>query len=152
MKVCNDSARIVTYGLPEKQDEKKAAGDRIPASARLATFSKRAARPPKQTLIILAVCRCKRLADSPVFLPAAKKHCCSRPCCALRKPTPHSRRLRAISSRLLFWLFQAMENTSGCKNNQEQAATVSLSPVPTVAACSVRFLKTGNLPVIIQAE
>ena len=135
MKVCNDSARIVTYGLPEKQDEKKAAGDRIPASARLATFSKRAARPPQQTLIILAVCRCKRLIDSPVFLPAAKKHCCFRPCCAPRKPTPHSRRLRAISSRLLFWLFQALQNTSSCKNNQEQAATVGAGRIERALIC-----------------
>ena len=63
-------------------------------------------------------------------------------------------RLEIACSRLLFWLFQALKNTTGCKNNQEQAAAVgaSLSPAPTVAACSVRFLKTGNFPVIIQAE
>ena len=36
-------------------------------------------------------------------------------------------RLHAISSRILFWVFQALQNTFGCKNNQEQAATVSES-------------------------
>ena len=122
----------MTYDLLEKQDEKKAAGDRTQASARLATFSKRAARPPQQTLIILAVCRCKRLADSPVFLPAAKKHCCSRPCCALRKPTPHSRHLRTISSRLLFWFCWRCRMLPAIKTARNRQPLLSL-PVPFVS-------------------
>ena len=43
-----DSGWIIACGLPGKRDEKKAAGYRTPASARLATFSKRAARPSQQ--------------------------------------------------------------------------------------------------------
>ena len=52
----NYSAGIMTYDLPKKQDEKKAAGYRTLVSDRLARFSKRAARAPQQTLIMLTVC------------------------------------------------------------------------------------------------
>ena len=59
----------------------------------------------------------------------------------LSEENPHQR-IRRVSDWLLRRCFQV----------PRAFKRVSLSPAPTVAACSVRFLKTGNLPVIIQTE
>ena len=54
----------------------------------------------------------------------------------VRKSRTKRRRLEIARRRLLFWVFQALQNTSGCKNNQEQAATVGAGRIERALICS----------------